>query len=317
MTDLVTFGETMLRLSPPDDERVETATEYDVHVAGTESNVAVAAQRLGLDAAWVSKVPDSPVGRRVTTELRQHGVTVDVVETPDGRLGTYYLETGDQPRGNNVIYDRANAAVTTATVDELPTDRIREADAFHTTGITPGLSDTLFETSKELLAVARDAGTTTTFDLNYRSKVWSPDEAKPAIEELFPDVDVLFTAERDARTVLGKEGDAEAIARDLQDEFAFDVTVITRGAEGALALVDGDAYEQPTFESTDAHPVGTGDSFVGGFLSQYVAGSDVPESLEYGAATAAIKRTIPGDIAVITPEEVDDVIAGGTAAISR
>lgn len=317
MTDLVTFGETMLRLSPPGDERVETADQYDVHVAGTESNVAVAAQRLGLEATWISKVPDSPVGRRVTTELSQHGVTVDVVWSPEGRLGTYYLETGDEPRGNSVIYDRADAAVTSATVDELPVERVREASAFHTTGITPGLSDTLFETARDLLATAQDAGTTTTFDLNYRSKVWNPDEAKRALETLFPDVDVLITAQRDAEHVLGKSGNAESIARELRDDFDFEVTVITRGAEGALALADGEVSEQSTFDSTNAHPVGTGDSFVGGFLSKYVDGADVASALEYGAATAAIKRSIPGDIAVVTPEEVDSVIAGDTAAISR
>jgi 2-dehydro-3-deoxygluconokinase len=317
MTDLVSFGETMLRLSPPGDERVETADEYDVHVAGTESNVAIAAQRLGLDATWLSKVPDNPVGRRVTSELTQHGVTVDVVESPDGRLGTYYLEIGDVPRGNNVIYDRQNAAVTTATVDELPVDRVRDATAFHTTGITPGLSDTLFETTLDLLSIARDAGTTTTFDLNYRSKVWGPDEAKSALTELFPDVDVLFTAQRDARNVLDRDGDAEAIARGLQSDFDFDVIVITRGAEGALALVGDETFVQDTFPSTDAYPVGTGDSFVGGFLSQYVAGADVATSLEYGAATAAVKRSIPGDIAVLTPAEVESVIDGGTASISR
>jgi len=193
----------------------------------------VAAQRLGLDAAWLSKVPDSPVGRRVTSELRQHGVTVDAAESSDGRLGTYYLESGDLPRGNNVIYDRANAAVTTATPDELPTERVRDASAFHTTGITPGLSETLLETTGDLLSLAREAGTTTTFDLNYRSKVWAPEEARPAVETLFPDVDVLFTAQRDAEHVLGRDGDAEAIARGLQAEFDFDVTVVTRGSEGA------------------------------------------------------------------------------------
>jgi len=317
MTDLVTFGETMLRLSPPGDERVETADQYDVDVAGAESNVAVAAQRLGLDAAWLSKVPDSPVGRRVTSELRQHGVTVDVARTADGRLGTYYLETGDVPRGNNVIYDRANAAVTTATPDELSTERIRDATAFHTTGITPGLSETLFETTRELLSLAREAGTTTTFDLNYRSKVWSPEDARSAVEALFPYVDVLVTARRDAERVLGREGDAEASARGLQTEFDFDVTVVTRGNDGALAAVGDDVYEQATFEATDDHPVGTGDSFVGGFLSRYVDGADVPTALEYGAATAAVKRSIPGDIAVVTPDEVEAVIDGATAAISR
>lgn len=317
MAGLVTFGETMLRLSPPGDERVETAEQYDVNVAGAESNVAVAAQRLGLDAAWISKVPDSPVGRRVTSELRQHGVTVDAVRSPDGRLGTYYLETGDEPRGNTVIYDRSDAAVASATVEELPVERVREASAFHTTGITPGLSETLFETAKELLSIAQDAGTTTTFDLNYRSKVWGPSEARPALEALFPDVDVLVTARRDAETVLDRTGDAEAIVRELADEFDFELTIVTRGSEGALALADGEVYEQSTFDATSAHPVGTGDSFVGGFLSKYVDGGDVATALEYGAATAAIKRSIPGDIAVITPEEVDAVIDGGTAGTSR
>lgn len=317
MTDLVTFGETMLRLSPPGDQRVETADRYDVAVAGAESNVAIAAQRLGLDAAWISKVPDSPVGRRVTSELRQHGVAVDVVRTPDDRLGTYYLETGEKPRGNTVIYDRSDAAVASATVDEIPTERVRSASTFHTTGITPGLSDTLFETTRDLLERAQESGTTTTFDLNYRSKVWDAGDARRAMEALFPSIDVLITAQRDAETVLDQEGDAAHIARELHDEFGFDLTVITRGEEGALAFEDGHVYEQPTFEATNAYPVGTGDSFVGGFLSKYVSGSDLPTALEYGAATAAIKRSIPGDIAVITPAEVDAVVDGGTAAISR
>ncbi len=317
MTDLVTFGETMLRLSPPDDERIETADSYDVHVAGAESNVAVAAQRLGLDAAWISKLPDSPVGRRVIGELRRHGVTPDVAWSADGRQGTYYLETGEHPRGDDVIYDRANAAVTTATTDELPVSRVRDARAFHTTGITPALSDALERTTADLLAAAREADTLTSFDLNYRSKLWEPAEAKETLEELFPDVDVLVVAHRDTEGVLGLTGDAEAVARELDDEFDFDVTVVTRGSEGALALVDGTTFEQPTFEATSAHPVGTGDSFVGGFLSRYVEGDDVPTALEYGAATAALKRSVPGDVAVVTADEVDAVVAGESAAISR
>jgi len=124
MTDLVTFGETMLRLSPPDEERLETTDQYDVDVAGAESNVAVAAQRLGLDCAWLSKLPNSPVGRKVAGELRSHGLSVDVVwdDSPARRQGTYYLEQGRPPRGSDVIYDRAHASVTTATtvLDSLP-----------------------------------------------------------------------------------------------------------------------------------------------------------------------------------------------------
>jgi len=317
MSDLVTFGETMLRLSPPGDERLETADEYVVRAAGAESNVAVAAQRLGLDSTWLSKLPDSPVGRRVTGELGSHGVDTDIVWSDEGRQGTYYLESGDTPRGNNVIYDRADAAITTATPDELATDRIEAAEAFHTTGITPALSDTLEATTETVLERATAAGTLTTFDLNYRSKLWSPESAKATLETLFPLIDVLVVAQRDAETVLDRTGEAASIARELDDAFDFEVTILTRGTDPALALADGTVYEQPTFEATSAHPVGTGDSFVGGFLSQYVGGGSVEDSLEYAAATAALKRSIPGDIAVVTPSEVRAVIDGGTADISR
>lgn len=317
MSDLVTFGETMLRLSPPGDERLETADEYVVRAAGAESNVAVAAQRLGLDSTWVSKLPDSPVGRRVTSELGSHGVGTDIVWSEDGRQGTYYLESGDKPRGNNVIYDRADAAITTATPEELAVDRIEAAEAFHTTGITPALSETLEATTETLLERANAAETLTTFDLNYRSKLWPPAEAKATLETLFPNVDVLVVAQRDAEAVLDRSGDAESIARGLADDFGFEVTILTRGTDPALALADGTVYQQPTFEATSAYPVGTGDSFVGGFLSQYVDDGNVADALEYAAATAALKRSIPGDIAVVTPSEVEAVIDGGTADISR
>jgi 2-dehydro-3-deoxygluconokinase len=317
MTDLVTFGETMLRLSPPGDERIETADQYVVRAAGAESNVAVAAQRLGLEATWLSKLPDSPVGRRVTGELASHGVETDVVWSDEGRQGTYYLESGESPRGNNVIYDRADAAVTTSTPSELPVDRIESAEAFHTTGITPALSDTLESTTASLLSAATDAGTLTSFDVNYRSKLWSPEEARETLESLLSDVDVLVVAQRDAEAVLARTGDATSIARSLADEFDFEVTIVTRGTEPALAVSDGTVFEQPTFEATSAHPVGTGDSFVGGFLSQYVRDESVEDALEYAAATAALKRSIPGDIAVITPTEVEAVIEGGAADISR
>jgi len=319
MTELVTFGETMLRLSPPDDERLETADQYTVRAAGAESNVAVAAQRLGLDAMWASKLPDSPVGRRVTGELKHHGVSVDIAwdDADSARQGTYYLEQGSPPRGNEVIYDRRNASITTATPEELPTEAIANATGFHTSGITPALSETLESTTADLLSLAQDAGTTTSLDLNYRSKLWTPSEAQSVLSELFPDVDVLVVAERDANVVLDRDGDAEAIARDLADEYGFDVTVITRGSEGALALADDTVVEQPTFEATDAHPVGTGDSFVGGFLSQYLSDGSVADGLAWGAATAALKRSIPGDIAVVSPDEIRSILSGDTQAISR
>ncbi|WP_324662089.1 bifunctional 2-dehydro-3-deoxygluconokinase/2-dehydro-3-deoxygalactonokinase [Haloarcula sediminis] len=319
MVDLVTFGETMLRFSPPDEERLETADRYDVDVAGAESNVAVAAQRLGVDSAWLSKLPDSPVGRKVTADLRSHGVSVDVVwdDSPERRQGTYYLERGRPPRGSEVTYDRAHASVTTATVDELPTSVLADADCLHTTGITPALSETLAGTTAELLQRARANGVHTSFDVNFRSNLWEPSEARNVLVDLFPDIDILVVAERDAQVVLGADGGAESIARELDEQYGFEVVVVTRGGDGALAFTDGSVFTQPTYEASDAYPVGTGDAFVGGFLSQYLDGEPVPEALAWGAATAALKRSVPGDVAIVSPAEVRDVIDGDTEALSR
>ncbi|WP_435098611.1 bifunctional 2-dehydro-3-deoxygluconokinase/2-dehydro-3-deoxygalactonokinase [Halarchaeum sp. P4] len=316
MSDLVTFGESMLRLSPPGQERIERATELEFRAAGAESNVAVNAGRLGVEATWLSKLPDSPLGRKVTATVESQGAEADVVWSEEGRQGTYYLEQASKPRPTNVIYDRDDAAVTTATADELPTGRVAEADYFYTSGITPALSDTLEETTADLLEAAQDAGTTTAFDVNYRSKLWTPAEARPVIESLFPDIDVLVTAVRDARTVLGLEGDAERVARDLAEEWGFETVVVTRGAEGALALHAGDVVEQPAFEADTHDAVGTGDAFVGGFLARRLQGDGVPAALEYAAAVASLKRTIPGDTALVTPEEVEAVLdrAGGDIA---
>jgi len=319
MADLVTFGETMLRLSPPNEARLEVADQYDVDVAGAESNVAVAAQRLGLDSTWLSKLPDSPIGRKVAGELRSHGVSVDVVwdDSPERRQGTYYLEQGRPPRGSKVIYDRAHASVTTATAEELPTADLESAACFHTTGITPALSETLAATTAELLGQAQSAGALTSFDVNFRSNLWSPAAAKEVLTDLFPAIDILIVAERDARVVLDAEGDAESIARILGEEHDFEVVLVTRGSEGALALSDGSVHTQPTYDAPDAYPVGTGDSFVGGFLSQYLDGAEVSAALEWGAATAALKRSVPGDMATIAPEEVREVIGGTTESLSR
>lgn len=317
MTDLVTFGETMIRLSPPGKERLETTAQLEVRAAGAESNVAVAAARLGADTVWTSKLPDSPLGRRVTSELESYGLETAPVLSDEGRQGTYYIEFAGEPRGTDVIYDRADAAVTSARAEELPTERIREAEWFYTSGITPALSETLEETTETLLWTARDAGTKTAFDLNYRSKLWSPEEAREVLEGLFEDVDVLVTAVRDAENVLGAEGDRETIARELAEEHGFETVVLTLGAEGALAVHDGQLIEQPAFETETHDPIGTGDAFVGAFLAKRIAGGDIGGALEYGAATAALKRTIPGDIAVVTPEEVERVIEAAEGGISR
>ena len=317
MTELVTFGETMLRLSPPSGDRLETATSLEFRTAGAESNVAIAAARLGTSSVWLSKLPDSPLGRRVTNEVRQHGVEPRIEWDDEARQGAYFIEHGAAPRPTTVIYDRADAAITTA----RPTDQfqaaIQDAAMFYTSGITPALSGTLEYTTRELLATAQEAGTTTVFDLNYRSKLWSPAEARATYEPLFSDIDILVAAERDVHNVLDRQGPAEELAASLTADFEFETVIITRGEEGALAVHDGTTHEQPAFETDTVDAIGTGDAFVGGYLARYIRGDSVSEALSYAAATAALKRTIEGDLAVVTPGEVEGVLEHEGRGISR
>lgn len=315
--DLVTFGETMLRLSPPGQERLERATSLEFRAAGAESNVAVNAGRLDLETCWLSKLPDSALGRKVTTTLRAEGTTPEVVWSDEGRQGTYYLEHAGTPRGTNVIYDREGAAVTTAKPGELDLERIEESRAFFTSGITPALSMTLEETTDALLEHAQDHGVTTYFDVNYRSKLWAPAEAREVLVGLFDSVDVLVVPERDAATVLDYDDDPESVAVDLADEFDFETVLVTRGADGVLAYEDGDVVEQSVFEAETYDDIGTGDAFVGGYLARRLRGDGLADSLAYGAATASLKRTIPGDTALVTPEEVDRVLSREGREISR
>ncbi len=319
MSSVVTFGETMLRLSPEPGERIETATELDFRTAGAESNVAIAASNLGVDVTWVSKLPDSPLGRRVTREVQSHGVTTNVTWAQQGRQGTYYIEHGGEPRGTNVIYDRTDAAIRTATPSELADGiDLETTDALYTSGITPALSEQLQETTATLLKQAQEADTTTVFDLNYRSKLWSPEDARSTCVPLFDSVNIAVIAARDARVVLGETGSDEEILRELATMHEPDIIVLTQGSDGAIAIdKNSHVHDQPAFEAETEDPIGTGDAFVGGFLANYLAEGSVSSALEYGAGTAALKRTIAGDVAVVTPSAVDTVIEDADGGIKR
>ncbi|TQQ83720.1 sugar kinase [Halonotius terrestris] len=326
MVDLVTFGETMLRLSPPAGTRLETGGDLAAQVGGAESNVAAAADCLGVDAAWLSKLPDNPLGRRVVRALRGHGVTPAVAwdDSDAARLGTYYLEYGAAPRDTNVVYDRARSSVTTVDIAELDTDLVADAEIFHTTGITPALSDATAEATSDLLAAAGEADTLRSFDLNYRSKLWSHDEAADGYEAVLPHVDLLFAPYRDASVILGYDGDAEEVARELAEDYDLDALVVTRGADGSLAFVDGEIIEEGIYSDETVDAIGTGDAFVGGFLGELLTSDDgdlTPESVgraqTYAAAAAAVKRTIEGDVLVSTRGEIESVIDADGDDISR
>ncbi|MFW6384635.1 MAG: bifunctional 2-dehydro-3-deoxygluconokinase/2-dehydro-3-deoxygalactonokinase [Halodesulfurarchaeum sp.] len=314
---LLALGETMLRLGTKPGERLETADSLDVHVGGAESNVAVATQNLGIDATWCSKLPRSPLGRRVVRALRASNVSVAVEWEDKGRLGTYYIDPGGPPRGTSIVYDRADSAVTRMTPSDLPSKAIRESDAVFTSGITPALSETLLETTESLLESGTRAGTTTVFDVNYRSKLWDAREAKGVFRSLLPHVDVLVIADRDAETVLGRDSDPAAVASSLRDEYDCSIVVVTAGDAGAVAAHRDGIVEQPVVESDTLDPIGTGDAFVGGFLAWYLRGESIDRALRAAAATASLKRTIRGDMAIVTREDVIEAMDRRDRAIDR
>jgi 2-dehydro-3-deoxygluconokinase len=317
VSDLVTFGETMLRLSAPQGERLERADELEVFVGGAESNTAIAAERLGAVSTWLSALPDSPLGRRVAGELRSHGIDTEIVWTEEGRQGLYFLEHGGEPRGTNVLYDRADTPVGSVGADQFDPSVFDDARLFYTSGITPALSEQARDTTYHLLQGAREAGLRTAMDVNYRSKLWSPEEANATLTKLFPALDVLFVAIRDAREVLGYEGNATELANHLIAEYDLQTVVVTRGEHGALAIHDGVVHDHDVYDADTHDPIGTGDAFVGAFLARRLSGDDVGRALDYAAATASYKRTIAGDVASVTKTEVEDLIERGAEDVSR
>ncbi|MCF7890323.1 sugar kinase [Candidatus Bipolaricaulota bacterium] len=330
--EVVTFGETMIRLSAPDFNRLEQANSFEVFVGGSESNVAVCVQRLGIDTAFVTRLTDNPLGRMVENKIREHGVdTSDIVWTDEDRVGKYFLEYGANPRPSSVIYDRSNSAISKAKKGVFDWKEVfagGDKTLFHTSGITPALSKSASEVTKEAMKAAKDAGLLVSVDLNYRSKLWSQEEAKEVMTELMEYTDILITTEEDTERVFDITGeDYSEVAEQLAREFKFDVVAITlrdnvsmwRNDWAAIAYSEGEVYKDMTYELELVDRVGGGDSFTGGFLYGYLASDgDVQQGVEYGNASSSVKQTNPGDMSWASLEEVESLIeGGGRVRISR
>src|SRR5262245_17397213 len=230
MPEVVTFGEAMIRLSPPGFRRLEQARSLDLQVGGAELNTAVAVARLGHSAAWVSRLTDNPLGRLIANHAREAGVCTDhVVWTKDDRVGLYFLEFGGAPRASSVLYDRKGAAIANIRPEMIDWGRIfAGARWFHVTGITPALSPTAAETTREALLAARSAGVRTSVDLNHRAKLGSAEDAGRCMTQLMQSTDVLITTEEDAERVLGIRGkDHEDAAAQLARRFGLRTVAIT------------------------------------------------------------------------------------------
>lgn len=310
--DLVSFGETMIRLTAAGRRRLEDAEQLEVTIGGTESNVSVALARLGRRVAWLSALPDNPLGRRITSELRQHGVdTSQVIEQQDARAGVYFMDVGSRPRPTRVIYDRKDSAVARLDPDAVDPAIVTRSRALHLTGITPALSGNCAEICNRLAGAATEAGTPVIFDVNYRFLLWSPPEAREGLAPLLERATLVFCGASDAATIWGLDGTGEEVGRALLDRTSAEMVAVTMGDAGVCAVGrDGSIFRQDSMQVDTVDAVGAGDAFAAGFLDRWLdAPGDIPRALQSGIALASLKMTVPGDLAIVTRQELDETLA--------
>lgn len=317
----------MIRLSPPNFMRFEQTPSLDLKVGGAELNTAVGLARLGHSAAWVSRLTNNPLGRLIANRTREAGVSSEhIVWTGDDRVGVYFLEFGAAPRASSVIYDRKGAAIANIKPGTVPWKNIfAGAKWFHVTGITPGLSASAADVTKEALVAAKAAGLQTSIDLNYRVKLWTPAEAGKCMADLMAYCDVLITTEEDIERVFGIKGKNYEEAADLTAKrFGLKIIAITvrenllvwKNSWTAIAYQKGSILRTKTYEVEIVDRLGAGDSFAAGLIHGLLEG-DLQKALDFGVAMSALKHTIPGDFAWITRDEVETMLKGGGLRISR
>jgi 2-dehydro-3-deoxygluconokinase len=314
---VICLGETMVMFAPPPNELIEYSLQFTSLLGGSEANVAIGLERLGVHAGWIGKLPDSALGRKLVNETRSFGVdTSAVVWSETGRVGTFFVEWGVRPRRISTIYDRANSAATTLTADELDWDYIRGAKWLHLTGISPALSETCRVSTCEIAVRARSYGVRVSFDANYRSLLWSEERARATWAEILPAADLLIATEADAAIILGERVPRESALRALFARFDLAAAVLTLGDEGSLAF-DGNAFHRSTgYEIQPVNRLGAGDAFAAGLLYGYL-GSGLQSGLDYGSAMAALKMTVPQNIPLATREEVERLLTSRNLEMLR
>jgi 2-dehydro-3-deoxygluconokinase len=323
--DLVTFGEAMIRLSPPYFSRLEQSTSLDIYIGGAELNVAVTANRLGLKTSFVTRLTQNPLGSMLANKVREQGVdTSHILWTEEDRVGLYFVEHGALPRADTVLYDRAGSAMARIKPRMVVWDDVfASAKAFHVTGITPALGRNAVEATEEALRKAKEADLLVSFDVNYRSRLWTTRQAHRILTPLMKYVDILIATHEDAVQVLQIKGKTyEEIARKLVQSFGFKVAIITLDSTGiiyrrnlaAMAFHGGHIYKANKYKVQVVDRIGAGDAFAGAFLYTYISSrGDVEKALKYGVAASALKHSVPGDINWCTKEEVEKLIVTGVS----
>ena len=319
--DFLTLGETLLRLSPPGMQRLDQARLFEIGIGGSELNVGCLLARLGRRVAWVSRLPEGPLGRMVDGEARRHGVDTGWVRwIPEARLGLMFYEPGPAPRTSRVIYDRKHSAAAELGFEDAPWETLIQASGWlHLSGITPALGPSCRALVLHLAALAATAGKPVSYDLNYRATLTTPAEARAVLEVAAPHLHLLALAERDAQHVLGFSEAGERLAEAIAARFGVPLVALTRppDAEPGTMLLAGDAFHYaPRYAVDVVDRIGAGDSLVAGLIHGLLDG-DLDLAIRLGAFAAAVGLATPGDINFLGPEDIARFHAGIVGGLER
>lgn len=324
MARIVTFGELLLRLSCPGHRRFSQIDSLEVTIAGAEANVAVAAIAFGHEAAFVSALPENGIGDLARQRLKMCDVDTRHILARGARMGAYYLEAGALQRPSEIIYDRAGSAFATTPAAAYDWPRILAgAGWFHTSGINPSLSPEAATATRQALEAARAAGIPTSFDLNYREKLWTLAEARPVLESLLPHVDLLIAGRGQLAQVLGIESakadfeGIEEVAAATRERHGIPRICIPRRGSGEATLETRSAYyadaatthRSPWMPFEMLEPLGGGDAFAGALIAALLKGELPSRATDLAVAAACVKHSIPGDFLKARAEEVESFLA--------
>jgi 2-dehydro-3-deoxygluconokinase len=316
--DVVTIGETMLRLTPPGFLRLEQADAMQLHVGGSESNTAVGLARMGKRVAWLSRMTDNALGGHIVRTIASHGVDVQhVVWTDEDRVGLYFLESGSPPRTSHVIYDRAHSAYSKFASIDLSEQLFQPGISkwLHVTGISLWLGPTVRGLIARAVSLARSSGWQISFDVNHRALLCTASQAREHCESLFESADLAFLARRDAVGLwqLDPKCTDDSIMTQILRIRAGKPTVMTLGAKGAIAADNTKMFTHSVEPVEPIGRLGGGDAFSAGFLSAWLEEPNLERSLRWAVSTAMLKYSIPGDLPLIHRGEVERLVAGSTS----
>ena len=332
----VCFGEIMLRLNPQGHDRFLQTDVFVANYAGAEGNVAVCMSNLGVDAHFISKLPDHEIGQMTINSLRRYGVNTTGIVRGGERIGLFYLEKGASQRGSKVIYVSKNSAFSLSSPDEYDWEKIlADADWFHFSGITPALGANIVEALMNALKVCKQKGITVSCDLNYRNKLWTVEECSKTMADIMPYVDVLVANEEHADFIFGiKPIDAEpstkeayiSVAKQLYEKYSLKRSVITIRESisaddnkwGAMIYDGKEACFSEMYKMHMVDRVGGGDAFCGAFIYTQLSGYKTQDAVDFAAAAGVLKHSIEGDYNLVSVEDVERLVKfGGNGRTAR